>query len=100
MPLCDMHLHTFILDYGGGTYVSQIEADDERAAFSIWLSRLASHRIADAVSPEIGAAFEGYDGHDDHIDNPTALSGVQHVWCVSGTGSQGGIDLNIVRTAN
>ena len=40
MPLYRMHLHTFIIEYEGGNYVSQIEADDERAALSIWLSKL------------------------------------------------------------
>ena len=93
-----MHLHTFIIEYAGGTYVSQIQADDERAALSIWLSKLASHRIADAVSLDIAAVFEGYDGRDDHIDNPVLLDGLTNAWCISASGPQGSLTGHIVRT--
>ena len=35
-----MHTYTFILDYLGGTYISQVVANDEFNAMNVWIEKL------------------------------------------------------------
>jgi len=88
-----MHLYTILLDYAGGTYVAQTGAPDEQAAVRDWLGKLRLGRIADAVSEEVAAAFEGA------VDGPVPLDGLAGAWCVSASASQGLALVNIVKTA-
>ena len=87
-----MHLYTFLLDYAGGTYVSQIEAASEQAAFRDWISNLKSEQLADTVSDEIALAF------DANADGPVSLNGLAGVWCATGSAAQGLALVNLVRT--
>ena len=37
-----MSIYTFILDYLGGTYVSQVVSSDEFSAMHLWIEKLES----------------------------------------------------------
>lgn len=87
-----MHLYTIVLEYAGGTYVAQVEATNESAAFRVWISKLRWEQIADAVSAEVGAAFGASD------DEPISLNGLTGVWCASACARQGSALANIVKT--
>lgn len=89
-----MHLYTILLDYAGGTYVAQTWATDEDTAVLNWRDKLRAGRIADAVSEEIAAAFEG------PLERPVPLSELAGVWCVSVNARQGLALVNIVKTAS
>ena len=93
MPSSGVHLYTILLDYAGGSYVSQVEALDERAALDAWLSKLGPDHIVGAASAEIAARFEA------DIDGAVALDGLTGAWCATSVGSQGLAVVNIVRTA-
>jgi len=90
-----MSLYTMILDYAGGTYVSQSDAGSEGAALSAWVRRLRSEHIADGVSDEMADAFEAATDSD-----PTALNGMTGVWCATATARDGLALLNIIATAS
>ena len=40
-----METYTFIMDYLGGTYISQVEAIDKEQARNIWIKKLAVNEI-------------------------------------------------------
>ncbi len=40
-----MELYTFIMEYLGGTYISQVKAQDEYNAMRQWISNLNVHEI-------------------------------------------------------
>lgn len=48
-----MPLYTFFLEYGGGTYVSQVEASDEMEAPQKWASNFDLH-----ITPDYEKLFE------------------------------------------
>jgi hypothetical protein len=90
-----MALYTMLLDYAGGTYVSQSDADNEREALFEWVRRLRSERIADGISDEMADAFQGATH-----SNLAALGGVVGVWCATATGREGLALVNVVATAS
>ena len=75
-----MTLFTLVLDYRGGTYVSQVRAASPRRALSLWAQRLHSQGVpgvggatADRAQAEITAMGIP----------PTPVEGLPHVWCSS-----------------
>ena len=89
-----MNLYTIILDYAGGTYVTQIEAKSENAALRVWVSKLKWEWVADCISEEVAAAFAGSG------DEAVALDGLSEVWCASASAKQGLALAKIVKTAS
>ncbi|HMA17663.1 MAG TPA: hypothetical protein VKS03_04410, partial [Thermoanaerobaculia bacterium] len=69
-----------VLDYRGGTYVSQVRAASPRQALTLWVQRLHSQGIpgvggatADRARAELAATGIP----------PTPVEGLPHVWCSS-----------------
>jgi hypothetical protein len=88
-----MHLYTLVLDYAGGTFVSQVRALNEQDALVRWMGMLSAHETVGLMSAEVVAAFRNVN------EQPVALEGLTSAWCASGS-AQGGLALvNIVRTA-
>jgi hypothetical protein len=88
-----MALFTMMLDYAGGTYISQVEAENEQEAFRTWLAKLRPEQIVDAVSDEVADAFRETE------PNFVPLEGLDGAWCGS-TSARGGLALlNFVRTS-
>ena len=73
-----MPLYTFILDFEGGTYLSQVEASTFKSAPAVWASNLAPGEVRgmrEASIRELGAAMAE--------NTPIQLNGLVHAWCVS-----------------
>lgn len=88
-----MTLFTIILDYAGGTYISQVEAENVQEAFRTWLAKLRSDRIADAVSHEVADGFAATE------PDLVPLNGLEGVWCGSALARDELALLNLVRTS-
>jgi hypothetical protein len=88
-----MHLYTVLLDYAGGTYVSQVTAVDEYDALRRWLDNLGNKCAEEGLAAEIAAAF----GHTPH--EPVLLEGLANAWCATATAKGGAALANIVRTS-
>lgn len=73
-------LYTIILDFRGGTYVSQVEASDEVDATRRWASLLAGEKPLGRSSPYLAKAVLR---DQDNGDYPTPLDGLAGVWCVT-----------------
>lgn len=71
----NQNFFTFIMEYCGGTYISQIEADDVKSACKVWAQNL-----------EIGEIVNlGWKGKENLIKQvvecePTVLRDVVNVW--------------------
>lgn len=86
-------LFTFICEFDGGTYVSQVHAADEQKAITVWEGLLRHTRpmgertdlIADAASEE--------------IDPPILLNGLKGVWCWSTSADDKLVLTNIVQSS-
>ncbi len=88
-------LYTIVMDYRGGTYVSQTEADDVAGAVRAWALALNPKEVADL----------GHAGKAELIEqlleggqSPVSLEGVVNVWCTSCSVSDELCLINIVST--
>jgi hypothetical protein len=88
-----MALFTVILEFDGGTYISQFQATSahnaatKHVAHLIDIKRMSTpvnrRRLADSLSGE----------------NPVAIEGVRNVWCCSATVGKKLALVNIVKTS-
>jgi hypothetical protein len=89
-----MPLFTMILDYAGGTYISQVSTANEQEAFGAWLARLRSGEIGIAVAQEVAESFDESDGGIEPLD------GLDGVWCTAAVSAKDELALlNIVKTS-
>ena len=71
-----MHLYSFILEYMGGTYISQIEAIDHHQAIRLWLMNLDVEGIENFSLKDKSILIK-----DDFEDeDPTPLNGLKNIW--------------------
>ena len=71
-----MNLYTFILDYLGGTYISQIESENKEQAMMKWIENLEIDQV-DGFSHEDQTLIieKGFD-----VEDPSLLDGLSNVW--------------------
>jgi hypothetical protein len=90
-----MAMFTFIMEFRGGTYVSQVKAASVAAAFVEWSKRLQVDEIQylgpTGKAEIIGMAKEA---------EPTLLKGLINVWFESFAIKQGFARVNIVKTVS
>ncbi len=86
-----MSLFTVVLEYGGGTYISQTVGGDAEAALLAWLNGLLENDLREwkLRRHELQAAVE---------NGCVALSGLTNAWCASSSASGGLILINIIAT--
>jgi len=84
-------LFTFVLEYAGGTYVSQQAGADEREAYRSWISSLGTSQIPDAE--RLGVAFE------EATQDLTAIDLLDGVWCDHAFAQDDLALVNVIRTA-
>jgi len=88
-----MALFTLILEFDGGTYISQLRAASVARAVAQYPSQLLSNKTVStlAVRKRLAQSFS--------TENPVVIEGVQNVWCCSGSAGNKFALLNIVATA-
>jgi hypothetical protein len=86
-----LSLFTVVLEYGGGTYISQAAGEDAKAALLAWLSGLLENDLREwkLRRHELQAAVE---------NGCVALSGLTNVWCTSSSAAGGLLLINIIAT--
>jgi hypothetical protein len=87
-----MPLYTLVLDYAGGTYVSQVTAATEREALTQWTAKLSTEQIAGYASGEVAEVYE----RGVHL---VPLTGLKGVWCGSADGQRDLALVNVIKTA-
>ncbi len=88
-----MALYTFIMEYAGGTYVSQVKSTSPKTAIKDWAQKLAVDSLqgldAEVLSQLTNSLM---------IDSPMPIEGIYKTWCISAT-IQGKLALvNFVQT--
>jgi hypothetical protein len=86
-------VYTFVLEYAGGTYVSQYPGGTVKAALQNWAAgeavKLAGHWKGDIAERLFARLAE---------ETPVVLDGLHQVWCASASLDSGLALLNIVAT--
>lgn len=89
--MSDMKKYTFIVEFRGGTYISQYEALNVTDALQQWGKSLDSsiytQRIVTKLQKDIASE-----------ENPVPIKGVENVWCCSFSPYNSFLLLNIVET--
>eukprot|EP01035_Chromulina_nebulosa_P002199 gene2198-2966_t len=70
-----MPLYTFVLDYDGGTYVAQVNAESFDRAPAVWARSLGPGEIRGMGSSALSQLVTALEG-----DAPTPLEGLVNVW--------------------
>ena len=83
------NLYTVLLDYAGGTYVSQVSASQLMDVLPVWSQSLSSDDLMNwqLRQDEVLALI---------TDCPVPLDGLQGVWCASTSAKRGLALINIV----
>jgi hypothetical protein len=91
-------LYTVVMDYLGGTYVTQVNARSVSAALKFWSEGVDTAAIA-GLSPERKRELiDDITQSSSRGENPVLLDGLVNVWCVSALTSGGVATINIVAT--
>ena len=88
---------TVILEYRGGTYISQVSAINAQAAFVIWAARLDVSQINHLGEQGKKRLVESLTEDVYKTNHVVALAGLTNAWCGTVVGFAGLI--NIVKTA-
>ena len=88
-----MALFTFVLEFAGGTYASQLRARSARRAVTLYRSELVRNKAVSSLSVRrrLSDALSA--------ERPVALDSVRNVWCCSTSVGKKFALLNIVATA-
>jgi hypothetical protein len=86
-------LYTMILDYRGGTYVSQVRSNSPITAVKKWAKRVSASdlNIWGLDRSDLGPLS---------TDDPVPLKNCQNVWCSSASARKKLLLLNIIGTDN
>ncbi len=72
-----MKLYTFLMQYGGGTYIEQVHASDETNAMRIWLKQLNVGTIKGFTEKNREKLIK-----NDFVDEePVLIEGCLNIWC-------------------
>ena len=88
-----MALYTFVLEHGGGTFISQVASSDVQQAFASWIERMRAELASDGISMSVWKAFADADGED-----LVAVNGLKGVWCASAIVDEVLALLNVIST--
>ena len=88
-------LFTVLMEYRGGTYISQVRARSANEAVRRWAAKLDPLPIAEFSERRKRELIRSLDG-----DKPVPLDGLTNAWCTSALVGGSSALINIVATAN
>ncbi len=93
-------LYTVVMDYRGGTYISQVDAGNLAGALETWADTLDQRSIE-----ELGPRRKAELTDDIRVQlssgqEPALLDGLVNVWCAAASTSGGLALINVVATVN
>ena len=88
-----MALYTFIFEFDGGTYISQIKARSLKSAVKSWAKKIAKDSPLTLPEKTCRVLTDAIAG-----DPPTPVSGLANVWCLTALVRGKLALLNIVQT--
>ena len=89
-----MELYTFIMDYIGGTYISQVEAGDKEQARDIWIRNLEVKEIESfTIEDQEDLIKENFSDNDIVL-----IKGTKSVWFFMVETKKGYGHVNLIKT--
>lgn len=91
------HTFTFVVDFRGGTYCSQVEAENAYESTINWVENLKKEKkeikfLGDKVIEELNLAVH------DETNKPANLTGLKNIWYNNYRTRKGFFNVNIVQT--
>ncbi|MFD2717535.1 hypothetical protein ACFST9_02340 [Hymenobacter monticola] len=74
-----MDLFTIVMDFNGGTYVSQVRADDEIDALQAWSLNL-NHKEISGLGEKLKSQIISEIETDSEVTKPVLLEGTINTW--------------------
>lgn len=87
-----MFLYTIILDFLGGTYISQVRAESKTDAIVRW-----THSLDDRI-PEVSLVNRNELADGLELEKLVPLNGLVNAWCMSALVNDGLALLHIIKT--
>ena len=86
-----MHTYTVILEYLGGTYISQVSGTSAQQAVRKWIEGAPESDLSiwSITRDELATVSS---------NAPSPIEGLSNVWCTSGTTNEGLILVHVVST--
>lgn len=78
-----MNTYLFVMEFDGGTYLSQVKAPDIEGARDRWLEKVQLVEVAEASEEVAGELMDSL-----AQDQPTPVEGMQGVWCLFATAGE------------
>ncbi|MGR4865643.1 hypothetical protein [Caulobacter sp. LARHSG274] len=89
-----MNLYTMVLDFHGGTYISQFDADTAADAVAAWCRELQDEQLLGEVSSDVAEGIM-----IDAIENRLVeVDGLHGAWCAAATVEGNLALLNVIIT--
>jgi hypothetical protein len=89
-----MNLYTLVLDFHGGTYITQFEADDPTGAVAAWCAELQDEQLLGEASCDVAEGIM-IDAIENHL---VEVEGLHGAWCAA-TAVEGNLALlNVIVT--
>ncbi|WP_421737584.1 hypothetical protein [Caulobacter sp.] len=89
-----MTLYTMVLDFHGGTYITQFDADSPVDAVTAWCGELQEEQLLGEVSSDIAEGIM-----IDAVENRLVeVEGLHNVWCAATTAGGPLALLNVIET--
>ncbi|MDC7685223.1 hypothetical protein PQU92_18220 [Asticcacaulis sp. BYS171W] len=90
-------LFTFVVEYDGGTYISQLQAEDVGAALLLWCDKFADSEDIPKKTRKLSKTVR--EDIIEHEGEAVLLNGLQNAWCISALRKNKLALINIVKTA-
>jgi hypothetical protein len=90
-----LNLYTFVLEYRGGTYISQVVAETAQKACNAWAKSLDASKIKHLGIKSKNLLIEEL---QEDYNELVPLSGLQNTWCTSATVRNHLALINIIET--
>ncbi len=89
-----MNLYTLVLDFHGGTYITQFEAETAVEAVSAWCRELQDEQLLGEVSSDVaeGVMIDAVE------NNLVEVEGLHGAWCAAATVAGNLALLNVIIT--
>lgn len=87
-----MDRYTFVMEFRGGTYISQVEAGSLTLAIEKWSNSIDTKQIKHLGSIGKSMLIKELESED-----PSPLQGLDDVWCLAASIKSGFVLINIVK---
>ena len=96
--MSELELYTYIFEFRGGTYSSQVYAENLNLSVEKWIEKITEEKneikyLGKNTIKDLKLQV------DNNVDSPTKLKGLKNIWYFRLTSKQGVLSINIIKTS-